>query len=47
MIPMRELVSHSIGGGWGEKLRADGTEQVAIIRGADFPAVAVGEIRWI
>lgn len=43
MIPMRELVSHSIGGGWGEKLRADGTEQVAIIRGADFPAVAVGD----
>jgi len=43
MIPMRELVSHSIGGGWGEKLRADGTEQVAIIRGADFPGVAVGD----
>lgn len=43
MIPMRELVSHSIGGGWGEELRADGTEQVAIIRGADFPRVAVGD----
>lgn len=43
MIPMRELVSHSIGGGWGEELRADGTEQVAIIRGADFPGVAVGD----
>src|SRR5699024_3842561 len=42
MIPMRDLVSHSIGGGWGEELRADGTEQVAIIRGADFPRVAVG-----
>lgn len=43
MIPMRDLVSHSIGGGWGEELRADGTEQVAIIRGADFPRVAVGD----
>ncbi|MGV0398680.1 hypothetical protein ACUY3M_10185 [Corynebacterium suicordis] len=43
MIPMRELVSHSIGGGWGEDIHADGTEQVAIIRGADFPGVAVGD----
>lgn len=43
MIPMRDLVSHSIGGGWGEELRADGREQVAIIRGADFPRVAVGD----
>lgn len=43
MIPMRELVSHSIGGGWGEEIHTDGTEQVAIIRGADFPEVAVGD----
>ena len=43
MIPMRDLVSHSIGGGWGEEFRADGREQVAIIRGADFPRVAVGD----
>lgn len=47
MIPMRELVSHSIGGGWGEELRAEGTEQVAIIRGADFPGVAVGDTSGI
>lgn len=47
MIPMRELVSHSIGGGWGEERRAEGTEQVAIIRGADFPGVAVGDTSGI
>lgn len=47
MIPMRELVSHSIGGGWGEELRAEGTERVAIIRGADFPGVAVGDTSGI
>lgn len=51
MIPMRELVIHAIGGGWGENTSSEGTEQVAVIRGADFPAVAVGDtssvpIRW-
>lgn len=51
MIPMRELVIHAIGGGWGESTSSEGTEQVAVIRGADFPALAVGDtssvpIRW-
>lgn len=47
MIPMRELVSHSIGGGWGDGLPMDGTEKVAIIRGADFPGVAVGDVSTV
>lgn len=51
MIPMRELVTHSIGGGWGDEFESSGTERVAIIRGADFPAVAKGDVsttplRW-
>ena len=48
---MRELVTHAVGGGWGRDSPAEGTEQVAVIRGADFPAVALGDVtevpvRW-
>lgn len=48
---MRALVSHYIGGGWGSEVEEHGTSRVAIIRGADFPAVASGDatalpIRW-
>lgn len=51
MTTMRELVSHSVGGGWGDDQPADGSEKVAIIRGADFPHVTVGDVssvplRW-
>ncbi|GAA3870527.1 hypothetical protein GCM10022275_19810 [Tessaracoccus defluvii] len=41
--PMRTLVRHAVGGGWGHAEPGDDTAQVAIIRGADFPAVAVGD----
>lgn len=47
MIQMRALVSHSIGGGWGDDLPMDGTEKVAIIRGADFPGVAGGDVSTV
>ena len=48
---MRELVSHSVGGGWGDDQPTEGSEKVAIIRGADFPHVTVGDVssvplRW-
>lgn len=51
MIPIRELVSHSVGGGWGSDSPDPGTERVAVIRGADFPGVSVGDVssvplRW-
>lgn len=51
MTTMRELVSHSVGGGWGDDQPTDGSENVAIIRGADFPNVTVGDVssvplRW-
>lgn len=50
-VPMRQLVAHAIGGGWGYEEPGESTEQVAIIRGADFPAVVVGDsssvpVRW-
>lgn len=47
MIPMRELVTHSIGGGWGDEVESSGSERVAIIRGADFPAVAKGDVSTV
>lgn len=51
MILIRELVVHSIGGGWGADAPEEGADRVAIIRGADFPDVAIGDvstvpIRW-
>jgi type I restriction enzyme S subunit len=50
-VPMRQLVAHAIGGGWGYDEPSEDTAQVAVIRGADFPAVAIGDasqipIRW-
>lgn len=49
--PVRELVSFYIGGGWGSDAKGEGLEEVAIIRGADFPRVAIGDahsvpVRW-
>jgi len=51
VITMRELVAHSIGGGWGTDHPAESSERVAVIRGADFPHVAGGDVssvplRW-
>jgi len=48
---MRTLVKHAVGGGWGSDASSGSTEEVAVIRGADFPAVAVGDtsrvpVRW-
>jgi type I restriction enzyme S subunit len=42
-VPIRDLVQHIIGGGWGSEVATE-TEsaQVAIIRGADFPDVQSG-----
>ena len=50
-VLMRTLVERAVGGGWGLDAPEQGTEQVAVIRGADFPAVAVGDtsrvpVRW-
>ena len=50
-VPMRALVERAVGGGWGLDAPDVGTEQVAVIRGADFPAVAHGDtsrvpVRW-
>ena len=51
LVPMRQLVAHAVGGGWGHDAPTNTTERVAVIRGADFPAVALGDvshlpIRW-
>lgn len=43
ILSMRNVVSHAIGGGWGAENPSTGTSKVAIIRGADFPNVAVGK----
>lgn len=50
-VTMRQLVAHAVGGGWGHDNPEDSTDCVAVIRGADFPAVSVGDgsgipIRW-
>ncbi len=42
-LPVRDLLSHIIGGGWGSDSSDEVNEQqVAIIRGADFPQVQIG-----
>ena len=51
VVPMRQVVSRAIGGGWGYDEASESTERVAVIRGADFPAMAVGDVsavpvRW-
>ena len=46
-LPMRELVAHASGGGWGAEAATDGTSPVAIIRGADFPQVESGDARTL
>ena len=38
----RELVTFALGGGWGSAVPLAGHERVAVIRGADFAAVAAG-----
>lgn len=48
---MRDLVTHAVGGGWGKDDPFDGSVEVAVIRGADFPDVEVGQfnnlpVRW-
>lgn len=44
-MKMRSTVLHAIGGGWGDETSSVSTSRVAVIRGADFPAVAVGDTR--
>ncbi|EPH06557.1 hypothetical protein HMPREF1485_00260 [Propionibacterium sp. HGH0353] len=46
-LSMRDIVVHAVGGGWGFDAPADSTDQVAVIRGADFPAVSVGDISGV
>ena len=41
-IPIGNLVSFSRGGGWGNDEPFNGAVEVAIIRGADFPAIEIG-----
>ena len=41
-IPIGDLISFSRGGGWGKDEPFDGAIEVAIIRGADFPAIEMG-----
>ena len=43
-LPFRDLLSLAIGGGWGKDDPADGHMLVGVIRGADFPGVAVGDV---
>jgi type I restriction enzyme S subunit len=40
---MRDLVAHSIGGGWGKAEPFPQGVQVAVIRGTDFPNCAIGD----
>lgn len=46
-MKMRSTVLHAIGGGWGDETSSVSTSRVAVIRGADFPAVAVGDTRGL
>lgn len=39
-VPMREVVSFAIGGGWGSETEVDGSVLTRVIRGADFPEAA-------
>ena len=41
-IPIGNLISFSRGGGWGKDEPFDGAIEVAVIRGADFPAIEMG-----
>lgn len=48
---MRDLVTHAVGGGWGKDETFESSVEVAVIRGADFPDVEVGQfdnlpVRW-
>lgn len=44
-LPMRALVSHAIGGGWGQESSFQGSRRVAVIRGADFPGVRKSRVQ--
>ena len=46
-MKMRSTVLHAIGGGWGDETSSVSTSRVAVIRGADFPAVVVGDTRGL
>ncbi|WP_276938352.1 MULTISPECIES: hypothetical protein [Ferrimicrobium] len=50
-VSIRNLIAHAVGGGWGYGAPKASTELVVVIRGADFPAIAVGDgslvpVRW-
>lgn len=47
MIPVGELIDFSRGGGWGKETPFDGSVQVAVIRGADFPSVQQGKYKGL
>ncbi|MDK8524804.1 MULTISPECIES: restriction endonuclease subunit S [Corynebacterium] len=44
ILTMRELTKFAIGGGWGAEELQDDTNEVTVIRGADFPAAAFQDI---
>jgi len=49
--PIRTIVAHAVGGGWGQDEAFEDSELVAVIRGADFPDVVIGKsdnlpVRW-
>lgn len=52
MSPVGQLISYSIGGGWGKEAPQESYQvRVAVIRGADFPSIEKGDfkslpIRW-
>ncbi len=46
-VPFRDVVSFAIGGGWGDDSPTDGAEMVAVIRGTDFPSVALGDVATV
>lgn len=43
-LTMRELTKFAIGGGWGAEELQNDTNEVTVIRGADFPAAALQDI---
>lgn len=47
MIPIGEHISFSRGGGWGKEEPFEGSVKVAIIRGADFPALQDGRFQGL
>ena len=43
-VPLRNLVTHYIGGGWGSEEPKKGFDEVLVIRGTDFSDVRLGDV---